>query len=459
MIFSRIKQFVSRTVGKSKSARPAGVRVRKQVVPRDQHDVSRREISDNALKVLYRLNKAGYEAYLVGGGVRDILLGLHPKDFDVATNAKPEDVQKVFRNCRLIGRRFRLAHVLFGQDVVEVATFRAVNDDAPQTEHGMVLRDNVYGTIEDDAIRRDFTVNALYYNIADFSIVDFVGGLKDLQKRTLRLIGDPETRYREDPVRMLRAARLAAKLDFKIEAKTREPILQHGNLLKNVSNARLWDECAKLFLTGHGLASFEQLETLNLTKVLFPGPAAAMQKHPQVKTLIETALRNTDNRIADDKGVNPAFLFAVMLWSSVATEYEKRLKRSVPPAPALQDAATEVLDRQHEVTAIAKRFSQVMREMWALQHRFTQRTPSRAEKLLSLPRFRAAFDLLALRAEAGEPLQELVDWWAEYQIADEAGRHALLRQVDKPETKTASSGERKRRPRRRGPRKAAAKSE
>ncbi len=458
MIFSRIKQFVSRTVGKSTSKGQATVRLRKQVIPRDQHEVSRRDISDNALKVLYRLDKAGYEAYLVGGGVRDILLGLHPKDFDVATNASPEDVQKVFRNCRLIGRRFRLAHVLFGQDVIEVATFRAVNDDAPQTEHGMVLRDNVYGTIEDDAIRRDFTVNALYYNIADFSLVDFVGGLKDLQKKTLRLIGDPETRYREDPVRMLRAARLAAKLQFKIEPKTREPILLHGNLLKNVSNARLWDECAKMFLTGHGVASFEQLEALDLLKVLFPGPAAAMHKHEHVRSLIHTALRNTDQRIAEDKGINPAFLFAVMLWPCVAAEYDKRIKRNVPAAPALQDAATEVLDRQHEITAIAKRFSLVMREMWALQHRFAQRTPSRAEKLLSLPRFRAAFDLLALRAEAGEPLQELVDWWQQYQDADVEGRHALLRQVDKPDSK-AVAGEHKRKPRRRSPRKPAAKTE
>jgi poly(A) polymerase len=452
VIFSRINQFIQRTVG-----RPTKTRLRKQIISRDQHSVSRADISDNALKVLYRLNKAGYEAYLVGGGVRDILLGLHPKDFDVATDAKPEDVQKVFRNCRLIGRRFRLAHVLFGQDVVEVATFRAVNDDAPQTEHGMVLRDNVYGTIEDDAIRRDFTVNALYYNIADFSVVDFVGGLKDLQKKTLRLIGDPETRYREDPVRMLRAARLAAKLQFKIEPKTREPILQHGKLLENVSNARLWDECAKLFLTGHGEASFEQLESLQLFKVLFPAPATQMHKHPHARELFRAALASTDHRIAEDKGVNPAFLFAVMLWPCVAYEYDKRIKRNVPAAPALQDAATDVLDRQHAVTAIAKRFSLVMREMWLLQHRFAQRTPSRAEKLLSLPRFRAAFDLLSLRAQAGEPLQELVDWWQQYQDADGEARLALLRQVDKPESKT--SNERKRKPRRRSPRKPTAKSE
>lgn len=452
MIFSTINQFIRRTVG-----RPATKRLRKQVIPRDQHQLSRADISDNALKVLYRLNKAGYEAYLVGGGVRDILLNQHPKDFDVATNASPEEVQKVFRNCRLIGRRFRLAHVLFGQDVVEVATFRAVNDDAPQTEHGMVLRDNVYGTIEDDAIRRDFTVNALYYNIADFSVIDFLGGLKDLQKHTLRLIGDPETRYREDPVRMLRAARLAAKLEFTIEPKTQQPILALGSLLANVSNARLWDECAKMFLTGHGLASFEQLDTLGLFKILFPGPAAAMHKQPQTRELFRTALTNTDRRIAEEKGVNPAFLFAVMLWPCVAAENDKRLKRNVPPAPALQDAATEVLDRQHEITAIAKRFGQVMREMWSLQHRFVQRTPTRAEKLLELPRFRAAFDLLALRASAGEPLQELVDWWQHYQDGDADARAELLRHVDKPDSKAVA--EHKRKPRRRTPRKAAAKTE
>ncbi len=444
MVFSRIKRLFTRSAGKP--AKP-----RKQVIPRDQHQLSRRDISENALKVLYRLNKAGYEAYLVGGGVRDVLLGLHPKDFDIATDARPEQIQKVFRNCRLIGRRFRLAHVLFGNDVVEVATFRAGNDDAPQSEHGMVLRDNVYGTVEEDAVRRDFTVNALYYNIADFSIVDFVGGLKDLESKVLRLVGDADTRYREDPVRMLRAARLAAKLGFSIEKHTREPIPALASLLGNVSNARLWDECGKLFLTGHAQASFAQLQSLDLFNVLFPSARKALRQ-PHVQALFEAVFRSTDARIADDKGINPAFLFAVLLWPAVQMETEARIAKGEHPMVAFNDVANKVIDAQHEVTAIAKRFGLTIREIWLLQFRFPQRTPARAEKQLSHPRFRAGYDLLCLRGEAGEAVQDLAAWWDAYQHAEPEQRVALCKRIDKP---AEAESEKRRRPARKRRRKPA----
>ncbi len=438
MIFSRIK----RLLGSDDKTRP--VRVKKRVIARDSHHVSRKDISDNALKVLYRLNKAGYDAYLVGGGVRDVLLGLHPKDFDVATNAKPEEIQRVFRNSRVIGRRFRLVHVLFGQDVVEVATFRAHNEDAPQSENGMVLRDNVYGSIEEDAVRRDFTINALYYNIADFSVIDFVGGLDDLNKRRLRLIGDPETRYREDPVRMLRAARLAAKLQFELDKHTRAPITTLAELLHHVSNARLWDEGVKLFLTGHAEQSYQLLKQLDLFATLFPEPAALLKKQPQHEAMFVAALHNTDARIREEKGVNPAFLFAVLLWPSVADHVDRRLGKGEMPAIALQNAMSTTLDEQHRITAIAKRYAMTMRDMWALQYRFNQRTPARAEKLLALPKFRAAFDLLDLRTHADPRLIEMRDWWLRFQSADSRERQQLLDRVPRQETSATP----KRRPRR-----------
>lgn len=425
-------------------------KIKKRVIARDQHSVSRKEISENALKVLYRLNKAGFEAYLVGGGVRDVLLGEHPKDFDVATNATPEEIVKVFRNSRLIGRRFRLVHVLFGRDMVEVATFRSSHEDSPQSEHGMVLRDNVYGNLEEDAIRRDFTVNALYYNIADFSIVDFVNGLEDLKHHTLRLIGDPETRYREDPVRMLRAARFAAKLDFDIEPNTREPILKLGSLLHNVSNARLWDECSKVFLTGHGYDSFMQLKELKLLDVLLPSTAKALATQPAWQAMFARALDNTDERIAEEKGVNPAFLFAVFLWPALQDNLAKRLAKGQHPSPAMQGAANDVLDAQNTIVSIAKRFSLVIREMWSLQHRFESRTPARVEKLMAHPRFRAAYDLLCLRAETETDQAELAQWWTDYQEASDDQKLALIKSIPKENNEAKSgSGKNTKRPRKR----------
>ena len=291
-----------------------------RLVPRDQHPISRKDISPNALRVLYRLRDAGFSGYLVGGAVRDLLVGGHPKDFDVATDATPEEVKALFRNCRLIGRRFRLAHVVFGREIIEVATFRANSDDGSGDrelhEGGRLLRDNVYGSIEEDAIRRDFTANALYYAIEDFSVRDYTGGFEDVQNGLMRLIGDPETRYREDPVRMLRAARLAAKLGFEIEAGTAEPIPRLAPLLRESAPARLFEECLKLFLSGHAVASFHALEQHGLLPALLPESAAAMaaNRSGALRKMLLEGLRGTDQRVAEGEPVSPAFLFALLLW-------------------------------------------------------------------------------------------------------------------------------------------------
>ena len=286
------------------------------IVPRSEHNISRANISENALKVLYRLKQAGYQAYLVGGGVRDLLLGREPKDFDVATDASPEEVKRVFRNCRLIGRRFRLAHVYFGREIVEVATFRSVGEvigkGERQTSNGMLVRDNVYGTIEEDALRRDFTVNALYYNIEDFSVLDYADGLKDLESGTLRLLGDPDVRYREDPVRMLRAVRFAAKLGFMLAPSCEEPLFTSGHLLESVPAARLFDEVVKLFMGGTSVQAFEKLRHYDLFARLFPETDEALSHEDQdfPVTFVLRGLENTDQRISVGKPVTPAFLFA-----------------------------------------------------------------------------------------------------------------------------------------------------
>lgn len=427
------------------------------IVPREHHTVSRADISEAALKVLYRLKKEGYAAYLVGGGVRDILLGLHPKDFDIATDATPEQVRGLFRNCRVIGRRFKLAHVVFGQEVIEVATFRAQSEsgDRRQSAQGMLLRDNVYGSIEDDAVRRDFTINALYYNIADFSVVDYVGGLEDLKKRQLRMIGDPEVRYREDPVRMLRAARLAAKLELNIESATAAPMLKLAGLLREVSPARLFDETSKLFLMGSAEATFDCLRTHALFEELFPLTAKALKQDVEGKTeaLIRRALANTDTRVAEDKPVTPGFLYAALLWAPVQHVFEKRIARGESASDAFQHAVSEVLDKQCQHTAIPRHFTTMMREIWTLQHRLPSRAGKRAERLFEHPRFRAAYDFLVLRADVGEIERELADWWTEWQEVDARGREALLKQVAGAEEKGAA------RRRKRGPRKKTAPSQ
>ena len=391
------------------------------IVPRDEHSISRTNISENALKVLYRLNKAGYQALLVGGGVRDTLLGLNPKDFDVATNATPEQVNHLFRNSRLIGRRFKLVHVVFGRDVIEVATFRAPPTDehsskvAAKGDQGMILRDNVYGNKDEDAIRRDFTVNALYYDIADYSVHAYAGGWEDLQNRRLRLIGDPETRYREDPVRMLRAIRFAAKLDFSIEARTAEPIPVLAPLLQQIPPARLFEEVLKLFLHGKALETLRLLREYQLFGHLFPLAEQCMRDDPQALTMAENTMRNTDERIRAGKSVTPYFFMASLLWPALVRIQREFEERGLPPHPALQKAADRVLSQQIQATAIPKRFSIPMREIWEMQPRLAKTQSRRCVELLTHPRFRAAYDFVLLREQSGENLNGIGKFWTQLQ--------------------------------------------
>ena len=424
------------------------------IVPRPEHSLSRAKISENALKVLYRLRQENFQAHLVGGGARDLLLGHEPKDFDIATDATPEQVRQVFRNCRLIGRRFRLAHVHFGRDIIEVATFRGRGDDADpldrRLENGMIVRDNIYGSIAEDALRRDFTINALYYDIADFSLLDYADGLADLKAGRLRLIGDPEQRYREDPARMLRAVRFACKLGFAIEPATERPLYELGPLLADIAAARLFDELIKLFHSGYGLDVFVKLRHYGLFGQLFPDTEAclAYEDHDFPITFVSRGLSNTDQRIREDKPVTPAFLFAVLLWEPVRRRFEQLLAEGMPATEAILLASSAVCQRQQSLVAIPKRFSLPMREIWALQPRLEQRDGKRPYRLIAHPRFRAAYDFLVLRAAAGEADAELADWWTRFQDASGPERASMI-----------EGGAKRRRPRRRRGKSAASSSE
>ncbi|WP_027965827.1 polynucleotide adenylyltransferase PcnB [Halomonas halocynthiae] len=426
-----------------------------RVIPRSEHPVSRQHFSEPALKVLYRLHNSGYDAYLVGGCIRDALLGLMPKDFDVATNATPEQVRELFRNSRTIGRRFRIVHVRFGREVIEVTTFRGKpNDDhanhiAQQADNGMLLRDNVWGSIEQDALRRDFTINALYYSIADYSIHDFANGVADIHERTLRLIGDPATRYREDPVRMLRAVRFAAKLDFQLAAETEAPLHELAPLLLQIPPARLFDECLKLFMNGHGLATFRLLRHYGLFAMLFPAADEAMAELPWAEAVIEKALASTDQRIQQERPVTPAFLFAALLWGPVYLQRQQQEHDGLSPVPAQQTAAQNVIHRQLKHVSIPKRFSMPMRDIWDLQLRLPQRRGKRVFQTREHPRFRAAYDFLLIRETAGELAPGLGSWWTAFQEADEHGQQRLMAKAD-----ADPNAPRKRRSRRRKPRRA-----
>jgi len=403
-----------------------------RIYTRDEHDISRKYISPGALKVLYRLDSAGYRACLVGGGVRDLLLGREPKDFDIATDAQPEQIRELFRNCRLIGRRFRLAHVRFGPEIVEVATFRAAHvddsDEAQTSDEGRILRDNIYGAIEDDVWRRDFTVNALYYDIHDFSVIDYVGGVEDLKQGVLRLIGDADVRYREDPVRMLRAIRFAVKLGFKLDPAAAQPLTTLGHLLEEIAPARLFDEALKLFHGGCALQAFAEMRQHGLFARLFPATEATLAHLDGgfPATLVGRALASTDARVAEGKPVTPSFLLAALLWDALDAERAKLEGTGMAAPDALTLGGDRVISQQVARLAIPRRFTQATREIWALQLRLPRRSASRVPRLLEHPRFRAAYDFLALRAGAGEPLHELVEWWTAYQDADAAGRAELL---------------------------------
>jgi len=479
-----------------------------RIIPRSEHAISRSHISPNALRVLYRLREAGFQAFLVGGCVRDLLLGLEPKDFDVATDALPEEVKRLFRNCRLVGRRFRLAHVFFGRDTIEVATFRATSApsqgeeplpdadpedgeaaelDDPDLEaepvpsptraalerpsrgrgeadpdagaeltfdaSGRILRDNVYGTIDEDVWRRDFTVNALYYNIADFSLWDYVGGAEDIKTRTLRLIGDPETRFREDPVRMLRAARFEAKLGFQIEPATAKPIGTLRQLLAGVPPARLFDETLKLFLTGHGARGFEVLRSRGLLAALLPTVDAYFGSHPGsvVEKLLLQGLKNTDARFLADKPVTPTFLFALLLYGPIAGIIEAAPPERWHELATILEACDRATREAQARLAIPRRFSLGVREMFALQPRLEHPRGRRSLRLLEQPRFRAGYDLLLLRAEHGLAPPDVAQWWTRLQQVppEERARmaDALTGEAGPPQAPRRRGRRRRRRPR------------
>jgi poly(A) polymerase len=427
-----IKRFIRRVLGLQSDA---AVRV-----PREKHGLAREAISPAAAKVCAVLREAGYSAYVVGGAVRDLLLGIPPTDFDVATDARPEQIKPLFRRALVIGRRFRLVHVMMGPETVEVSTFRAADPEtAEKDEHGRVLRDNVFGSQQEDARRRDFTVNALYYDPATEEVVDFHGGLADLKKRLMRVIGDPETRYREDPVRMLRAVRLAAKLGLTLEAATRAPIREMAPLMERVPPARLFDEMLKLLLSGHASACLRQLRDVGLHKGLLPLLDVILEQ-PLGERFVTLALAQTDERVLAERPVSPAFLFAALLWHEVLAASKARQARGERPVPALEHAMDEVLDTQCAKLAITRKLTATMREVWSMQPRFDQRSANRAFRLLEAPRFRMAYDFLALRAASGEVPAEIEAWWRAFQAADDETRKAMLL----PET-----GPKKRRRRRR----------
>lgn len=411
------------------------------IIHRNKHALSRKNMSEHALKVLYRLKKAKYAGYLVGGGVRDLLLDLHPKDFDVATDATPEQVRKLFGNCRLIGRRFRLAHVHFGREIIEVATFRAPHDQGSGegvTKDGMIFRDNVYGTLEDDAWRRDFTINALYYNIYDFSIVDYTGGLQDIENKTIRMIGDADERLQEDPVRMLRAVRFAAKLNFSIEPSLSESIKANIHLLDGVPPARLFEEILKLFLHGHAVASYELLKEYDLLKHLFSQTAECLDEYGD--RFITQALINTDLRIKQKKPIAPAFLYAALLWPAVKGEAIELKFEDLSLLQVYQAAGQTVLEKQLQQILIPKRFGIPMREIWTMQARLASRKGKRPLKLLPHPRFRASYDFLLLREQSGETqLKELCEWWTAIQKVGEEEQLTMCKNIskmNKPKKKT-----------------------
>lgn len=395
------------------------------IIPRNQHHLSKTEISANALTVLNRLNSAGFNAYLVGGSVRDLLLRKSPKDFDVATDATPQQVRKLFKNARIIGRRFKLVHILYHREIIEVATFRGgdtENTEQRTNDKGMLVRDNVFGSLEDDAWRRDFTINSLYYDVRDSSIIDFTGGFKDITHKTMRMIGDPVKRYQEDPVRILRALRFAAKLNFELDADTAAPLLSSIHLLSHVAAARLFEEIAKLYQCGAAEAVQASLLKYKIFDVFFPQTSALLTSKYPVTALLGLALESTDKRVQVGKPVIPSFLFAALLWFPFLERKAKLEKASkaqpkLEPLAALEHAMNDVLREQCQVIAIPKRHTQIIREIWLFQYRLQKHTGKRALDMLSHPRFRAAYDFLALRALAGDAPMTLADWWTKFQDA------------------------------------------
>ncbi|MBG09701.1 MAG: poly(A) polymerase [Gammaproteobacteria bacterium] len=415
-----------------------------RIISREEHSISRKGISPNALKVLSRLSKAGFHGFLVGGGVRDLLLGKKPKDFDVATNATPEEVKNLFRNSRIIGRRFRIVHVRFGREIIEVTTFRGApethitvkdkstrrnlkNVNAAQNEDGLMVRDNVYGRIDEDAKRRDFTINALYYTTEGFKLLDFCNAISDLKGCQIRMIGDPQERYREDPVRMLRALRFSAKLSFRISDETAAPVESLSDLLSGISPARLFDELIKLFSSGYSQSAYKLLRKSGLKNALLaPTFLALEQCQPEETRLLELAFSNTDARIALEKSVTPYFLFAALLWPPLRLTMRQTGCKLLDSSPRFLDLANKALAEQSQFTSIPKRIGYACREIWELQGRLTARDRQTVDATLNHPRFRAAYDFLLLREAAGEELGDSGEWWTVYQFGDDTQRKELI---------------------------------
>jgi poly(A) polymerase len=420
-----------------------------RIVPYSEHGIARERISPCALTVTQTLQEHNYTAFVVGGAVRDLILGWEPKDFDVATSATPEQVRQLFRRSRIIGRRFRIVHVMCGRETVEVSTYRGSalaseeNEQQIADEHGRLLRDNVFGTQEQDAIRRDFTLNALFYDPSTQQVWDYHNGFEDLKKKRLRMIGDPEQRYREDPVRMLRAVRLSASRGLDIDQPTRAPIKSLTALLANVPAARLFDEMLKLLLSGHAYECVMALRQEGLHHGLLPMLDVILDQ-PMGERFVMLALRNTDARIKNEKSVSPSFLFASLLWHEVLAAWKKLEGEGIPPIPALYQAMDQIVQSQAEKLAIPRRYGSDMKEIWVMQPRFHQRSGRRPFRLVENPRFRAGYDFLLLRCASGEVDPAIGEWWTRFQHVDEGERKALLTQEAEPAT-------RKRRRRRRRP--------
>ncbi|HEU4459360.1 MAG TPA: polynucleotide adenylyltransferase PcnB [Methylibium sp.] len=450
-----IKRFINRLLGKDDAATPVQRTGKRVEVPQEVHGIDPALVDDKAVKVVETLQQAGHTAYIVGGAVRDMMLGLRPKDFDVATDATPEQVKALFRRAFIIGRRFRIVHVVYGRgrehEVIEVSTFRA-NLDASAAEQvagnektsraelqankgghvvdasGRVLRDNVWGPQIEDAARRDFTVNALYYDPTTRTVVDYHQGIADAKKRLLRMIGDPAARYREDPVRIVRAVRFAAKLGFEIEPKTLKPVHESAALLEAVPISRLFDEMIKLLQTGHALKSIEQLRRLNLLAIfpLLDAVLADAQKNPAREAFIQAALADTDRRVAEGKPVAPSFLLACLLWHEVLAGWQRRKAQGTPPFPALQDAVDAAFDARIGDISGRGKLGTDMREIWTMQPRFERRSGNTPASLVEQPRFRAGFDFLRLRADTGEVPAEFAEWWEDYSLGSDEERRALV---------------------------------
>ncbi|MFZ6768151.1 polynucleotide adenylyltransferase PcnB [Undibacterium sp. Di26W] len=452
-----IKKFIRKILGVKNKSDVASANQKPTVLGPKDHRIDPQLVSANAVRITQTLQENGFKAFVVGGAVRDLLTGVKPKDFDIATNATPEQVKRLFRRAFIIGRRFQIVHVMFGQDLLEVTTFRgSATDGAPKDEHGRVLRDNTFGEQYEDAARRDFTINAMYYDPASEIVLDYHGGMKDIKKKTLRIIGVPEARYREDPVRMLRVVRFAAKLQFDIDAATRAPIPVMAPLINNVPAARVFDEMLKLLTSGHAMACLQQLRKEGLHHGLMPLLDVVLEQ-PLGEKFVTLALANTDLRVQQGKPVSPGFLFASLLWHQVVEKWDAYKAAGEFPIPALHLAADDVLNTQTDALAIQRKIGSDMRDIWAMQPRFEKRIGKTPYKMLEHPRLRAGYDFLLLRCASGEIDADLGEWWTDFIDGEADEREHLIN--SKPKATAAEAGVKKRRPRRRAPRKAAAAAE